>query len=66
MDLITTRFLAGELSSKMAGRTDLEEYYAGARQEENVLTKPGGGATRRPGFEVVGWTEGGSIIGGEL
>lgn len=66
MELIISSLLAGELSPKMVGRTDLPEYARGTRTEENLVTKPSGGAMRRPGFEVVGWTNAGSAIGGEL
>jgi hypothetical protein len=66
MDLTQNSFQAGELSPRMRGRTDLPEYYAGTRREENFLSKPTGGAVRRPGFEVVGYDPDSGTIGGEL
>lgn len=66
MDLIRNSFECGELAPDMGGRTDLREFYQGCRTVENFEVLPGGGAERRPGFEVIGWTNGGASIGGEL
>lgn len=66
MDLIDNSFGSGELAPDMVGRTDLLEYYQGCRTVENLTIVPDQGARRRPGFEVVGWTNGGANIGGEL
>ena len=48
--LIQNSFSAGELSTKLDARTDLEEYFKGADTLENFLTYRQGGITRRPGF----------------
>lgn len=53
MDLLHNTFDAGELSEKMNGRIDLPEYYRAARVQENFVSEPSGGATRRPGFEHI-------------
>ena len=66
MDLIRNSCEAGELAPNMSGRTDLKEFHQGCRTVENFNVLPGGGAERRPGFEVVGRTNGGAAIGGEL
>jgi hypothetical protein len=66
MDIIKNSCSSGELSPEMAGRVDLPEYYQGCRTLEGFIVAPTGGAERRPGFEVVGWTNGGASIGGEL
>lgn len=44
---------AGELSPQMMGRTDHEKYYAGAASIFNMIVRPQGGATRRPGTDYV-------------
>ena len=50
---ILTNFTAGELSPRLAGRTDLEKYYNGCETLENMVCLPHGGATRRFGTEYV-------------
>lgn len=49
-----TSFASGELSPLLNGRTDLDQYYRGAQQAENVLVVPQGGLKRRPGNETIG------------
>ena len=44
-----TNFTAGQLSSRLDGRTDLTKYFNGCTQLTNFLVHPHGGATRRPG-----------------
>ena len=49
-----SNFASGELSPLLYGRTDLDQYYTGAQQAENVLVVPQGGLKRRPGNESLG------------
>jgi len=48
-----TSFVAGELSPRLSGRTDLQKYFQGCETLENFLIHPHGGATRRPGTRFV-------------
>ena len=48
-----TSFVAGELSPRLTGRTDLQKYFQGCETLENFLIHPHGGATRRPGTRFV-------------
>ncbi|WGF89275.1 hypothetical protein [Marinivivus vitaminiproducens] len=50
--LITTKtgFTGGELAPEIHGRTDLDVYAQGARSLRNVIVRPTGGVSRRPGF----------------
>ncbi len=66
MDFLYNSLRFGELSPEFNGRTDLPEFYQGCRSLEGFVVPPTGGAERRPGFELVGWTNGGASIGGEL
>lgn len=50
--ILTTNFSAGELSPKLEGRLDLEQYYKGARHAKNVIIAPQGGAYKRFGTEL--------------
>ncbi len=59
---IQNSFLAGELSPKARGRTDLQQYNHGAEELLNMLVMPQGGATRRPGTQFVSdVTSGGAV-----
>ena len=51
--VISTNFTSGELSPLLDGRVDLSKYYNGAKQLENFITVPTGGAKRRPGTYYV-------------
>ena len=42
-------FTAGELSSRMQGRTDFQKYFNGCTRLENFVVLPHGPVTRRPG-----------------
>jgi len=44
-----TSFAAGELSPRLDGRTDLQQYFRGCRTLENMTVHPHGGVSRRPG-----------------
>lgn len=46
-------FASGELSPLILGRTDLEQYYKGAQDAQNVVIVPQGGVKRRPGTEFI-------------
>ena len=48
-----TSFASGELSPLILGRTDLEQYYKGAQDAQNVVIVPQGGVKRRPGTQFV-------------
>jgi len=48
-----TSFASGELSPLLLGRTDLEQYYKGAQDAENVVIVPQGGVKRRPGTKFI-------------
>ena len=48
-----TNFTAGELSSRLDGRTDINKYFNGCKTLKNLLVHPHGGATRRPGTEYI-------------
>jgi len=50
-------FTSGELSPLLEGRTDLEKYFKGAKVLENMIVKPQGGVTRRPGTVFVAEVE---------
>ena len=50
---IQTNFSSGELSPRMAGRVDLDQYRAGAAELLNVLVQMQGGATRRQGSQFI-------------
>lgn len=49
-----TSFTSGELSPKMLGRTDLDQYRAGLALCVNYVLQPFGGVSRRPGTRFVG------------
>lgn len=48
-----TNFTAGELSSELLGRADLNAYANGALKLENVFIEPTGGIHRRPGLQYL-------------
>lgn len=50
---IQTNFTSGELSPRLRGRTDLEQYADGAAELTNFQVLPAGGITRRPGGAFV-------------
>ncbi len=51
---ILTNFSSGELSSRIDGRVDLQQYYSGCKTLENMVVDSLGVAWRRPGtYEVV-------------
>jgi hypothetical protein len=47
-------FVAGELSSKLEGRIELEKYRQGCAELTNFMVLPQGGVTRRPGTQYLG------------
>ena len=53
VDLDLTNFSAGELSPRMAGRTDIAKYFNGCEALLNFVAMPQGGVTRRPGTMYV-------------
>ena len=50
---LQSSFNRGELDPRLVGRKDLQAYYAGARQAQNVLTQVQGGIRRRNGTEYL-------------
>lgn len=50
---ITSAFNAGELSPKLYGRVDLEQYYNGCKSLKNAIVYPQGGASKRYGLESL-------------
>jgi len=53
VDLDLTNFSAGELSPRMAGRTDIAKYFNGCEALLNFVAMPQGGVVRRPGTMYV-------------
>lgn len=47
-------FVAGEISPRLEGRTELEKYRAGLSELSNMVVHPHGGVSRRPGTEYLG------------
>lgn len=52
-DTITTSFNSGELSPKLAVRTDLNQFKSGAKTAKNVELLAQGGFKRRGGFRLI-------------
>lgn len=50
---IFTNFTAGEISSRLAGRVDIEKYFNAARTLYNMIVQPHGPATRRAGTKYI-------------
>jgi hypothetical protein len=50
---LQSSFNRGELDPRLVGRKDLQAYYAGARQAQNVMTQVQGGIRRRNGTEYL-------------
>ncbi len=51
--VLQNQFTRGELSPRLKGRVDLEQYYQGAETQVNFLSLPHGGVTGRPGSRYV-------------
>jgi hypothetical protein len=51
---LKNNFLAGEVSPKIYGRTELPEHQQGAAQFQNFLSNVTGGASFRPGSQLAG------------
>jgi len=51
--LVQNSFTSGELSPRMAGRTDVEYYFNGAETVENWIVFPQGGLKTRPGMRFI-------------
>lgn len=47
-------FVAGEISPRLEGRTELDKYKAGLSELLNMVVHPHGGVSRRPGTEFLG------------
>lgn len=53
MNQTQNNFAGGEISPRLYGRTDLDQYLRSLAELENYLVLPHGGATRRPGTKYV-------------
>ena len=60
-NFVQNKFISGELSEVIKGRTDLDQYYTGMQTAENVLTVPQGGVKRRMGCEFIDYPQGPTI-----
>jgi hypothetical protein len=61
-NLNQTNFTAGEVSPSIYGRVDLTKYANGASRIRNLVVRPQGGVTRRPGTKYVAVNDGEAII----
>ena len=59
---LQSSFNRGELDPRLVGRKDLQAYYAGARDAENVVTLVQGGVRRRNGTEYLDTSTDGRIF----
>jgi hypothetical protein len=50
---IINSFVAGEISPKLAGRTDIQQYFQSAAEIRNMLVECYGGAKKAPGTRYV-------------
>ena len=55
---VRSSFLAGEISEKSWGRTDLPQYNHSFEELKNMIVMPQGGSTRRPGTRWMKQVEG--------
>ena len=46
-------FIAGEISPRLEGRTEIEKYKQGLSELTNMVVMPHGGVTRRPGTQFI-------------
>src|SRR5690606_10083790 len=53
LTIAKNNFTAGEIAPDLWGRSDLQGYVNGAARLRNVLLRPAGGVTRRPGLRHV-------------
>jgi hypothetical protein len=53
LTIAKNNFTAGEIAPDLWGRSDLQGYTNGAARLRNVLLRPTGGVTRRPGLEHI-------------
>ncbi|MCQ2397953.1 MAG: hypothetical protein MJ052_01450 [Sphaerochaetaceae bacterium] len=60
--MLITNFSAGELSKKLSGRIDLQQYFSGCSHLKNFEIIPTGGIERRKGFERIGELSGNARI----
>ena len=54
---VQTSMVAGEVSPKMFGRIDIDQYFNGCAKARNVYVIPQGGVFRREGLEYIDNTE---------
>lgn len=58
LTIAKNNFTAGEIAPDLWGRSDLQGYMNGAARLRNVLLRPTGGVTRRPGLRHIGRIDG--------
>ena len=51
---VQSNFTSGVLDPKLLGRVDIQHYYNGLEQGENIIIHPQGGFSRRPGLRYIG------------
>ena len=56
--LLQGAFTSGELTPDLDARTDFARYANGCRRLKNFMVQPHGGASKRPGFALVGGVPG--------
>ena len=52
--MLITNFSSGELSNKLNGRVDIQQYFQGAQKINNFDIIPTGGIKRRTGLKRMG------------
>src|SRR5690606_4396774 len=62
LTIAKNNFTAGEIAPDLWGRSDLQGYANGAARLRNVLLRPAGGVTRRPGLRHVAALPGVSAV----
>lgn len=58
VQLLQGAFTSGELSPDLSARTDFSRYASGCRRLKNFWVQPHGGASKRPGFVMLGGVPG--------
>ena len=62
--IVKTSFNAGEVSERLYGRIDLQQYGNACKTLQDMIPLPHGGCTRRPGFEFINEVKTSSEISG--
>ena len=59
-------FAIGEIDPLLRGRIDINQYYAGVQQAQNVIFEPQGGFSRRPGLKFINDSTGNNAANGSM